>query len=51
MSDYNGFNCEEIYEFTIDFFEKDQTPGGKAAADELFNWWNQYVSGFSPVLL
>ncbi|KAF9789312.1 hypothetical protein BJ322DRAFT_1208558 [Thelephora terrestris] len=48
MSDYNSFNYEEFYEFIIDFFEEDQTPEGKAAADELFNWWNQYVSGFSP---
>ena len=51
MSDYNGFNYEEFYEFIIDFFEEDQTPEGKTATNELFNWWNQYVSGFSPVLL
>ena len=51
MSDYNGFNYEEFYEFIIDFFEEDQTPEGKAATNELFNWWNQYVSGFSPALL
>ncbi|KAF9780716.1 hypothetical protein BJ322DRAFT_1011640, partial [Thelephora terrestris] len=43
MSDYNGFNYEEFYEFIIDFFEEDQTPEGKAATSELYNWWNQRV--------
>ena len=45
MSHYNGFNYEEFYEFIIDFFEDDQTPEGKAATSELFNWWNRYISG------
>jgi hypothetical protein len=49
MSDYNGFNYEEFYEFIIDFFEEDQTPEGKAATNELFGWWNRYASGFGPV--
>ena len=43
MSHYNGFNYEEFYKFIIDFFEGDQTPEGKAAASELFSWWNRYV--------
>ena len=49
MSDYNGFNYEEFYEFVIDFFEEDRTPEGKAAANELLNWWNRYASGIGPV--
>lgn len=40
---YNGFNYEEFYEFIIDFFEEDQTPEGKAAANELLDWWNRRV--------
>ena len=44
MSHYNGFNYEEFYEFIVDFFEEDQTPEGKAAANELFSWWNKYAS-------
>jgi hypothetical protein len=44
MSHYNGFNYEEFYEFIIDSLEEDETPEGKAATNELFNWWNQYVS-------
>ena len=44
MSDYNGFNYEEFYEFIIDFFEVDKTAEGRAAATELINWWNMYVS-------
>jgi len=48
---YNGFNYEEFYEFIIDFFEADQTPEGKAASRELFNWWNKYVILPSPSLL
>lgn len=43
-SHYNGFNYEEFYEFIVDFFEEDQTPEGKAATNELFDWWNRYVS-------
>jgi len=43
MSHYNGFNFEEFYEFIIDFFEEDQSPEGKAATNELFNWWNRFV--------
>ena len=46
---YNGFNYEEFYEFVIDFFEGDQTPEGKAAASELFKWWNQYVTDLRSV--
>ena len=45
MSHYSGFNYEEFYEFIVDFFEEDQTPEGKAAASELFDWWNRYISG------
>ena len=48
MSDYNGFNYEEFYEFVVDFFEEDQTPEGKAAASELLTWWNRYVAGSQP---
>ena len=44
MSHYNGFNYEEFYEFIVDFFEEDQTPEGKAATDELFDWWNRYAT-------
>ena len=44
MSHYNGFNYEEFYEFVVDFFEADQTPEGKAASKELYEWWNRYVS-------
>lgn len=44
VDNYNGFNYEEFYEFIIDFFEDDQTPEGKAAANELFDWWNRYAS-------
>jgi hypothetical protein len=44
ISHYNGFNYEEFYEFVIDFLEEDQTPEGKTATNELFDWWNQYVS-------
>jgi hypothetical protein len=44
ISDYNGFNYEEFYEFIIDLFEEDQTPEGKTATSELFNWWNRYES-------
>jgi hypothetical protein len=53
MIHYNGFNYEEFYEFIIDFFEDDQTPEGKAATNELFNWWNRYVLivDLSPLLL
>jgi len=46
-SDYNGFNYKEFYEFVIDFFEADQTPEGKDASRELYNWWNRYVSDSS----
>jgi hypothetical protein len=51
MSHYNGFNYEEFYEFIIDFFEGDQTPEGKAATRELFNWWNRYVPNSNLPLL
>lgn len=44
MSDYNGFNYEEFHEFIVDFFEADQSIEGIAAAAELLNWWNRYVS-------
>lgn len=44
MNDYDGFNYEEFYEFIIDFFEADQSAEGKAAATELYTWWNVYVS-------
>ena len=43
MSHYNGFNYREFYEFIIDFLEDDQTREGRAATDELFDWWNRYV--------
>jgi hypothetical protein len=43
-SNYDGFNYEEFYEFITDFLEEDQTPEGKAATNELFNWWNRYGS-------
>lgn len=43
ISDYNGFNYKEFYEFIVDFFEADQTPEGKAASAELYDWWNKYV--------
>ena len=43
MSDYNGFNYEEFYEFIVDFLEADQTLEGKAATTELYNWWNRCV--------
>ncbi|KAF9778115.1 hypothetical protein BJ322DRAFT_1214801 [Thelephora terrestris] len=43
MNHYNGFNYEEFYEFIIDFFESDETPEGKAASEELYNWWNKQV--------
>ena len=49
MPYYNGFNYEEFYEFVIDFFEGDQTPEGKAAASELFDWWNRYVLDSRPI--
>ena len=49
MPHYNGFNYEEFYEFVIDFFEGDQTPEGKAAASELFKWWNRYVTDLRSV--
>ena len=45
MSHYNGFNYEEFYEFIIDFFEADQTPEGRTASKELYDWWNRYVAG------
>ena len=48
MINYNGFNYEEFYEFIVDFFEADQTPEGKAAAKELYNWWNRYVYDSIP---
>jgi hypothetical protein len=41
MSHYNGFDYREFHEFITDFFEEDRTPEGKAAANELLNWWNQ----------
>ena len=44
MSHYNGFNYEELYEFIINFFEEDQSPEGKAASNELLDWWNKYIS-------
>lgn len=43
MTHYNGFNYEEFHEFIIDFFESDQTPEGKVASKELYDWWNVYV--------
>ena len=46
MSQYNGFNYEEFYEFVVDFFEADQTPEGKDASAELYTWWNRYVQMF-----
>jgi hypothetical protein len=48
MSHYNGFNYEEFYEFVIDFFEADQTPEGKIASRELYNWWNKCVPDSTP---
>ena len=51
MSHYNGFNYEEFYEFIIDFFEADQTPGGKAASRELYDWWNRYVFDSIPTFV
>ena len=43
ISQYNGFNYREFYEFIIDFLEDDQTTEARAATNELFDWWNRYV--------
>lgn len=50
VSHYNGFNYEEFYEFVIDAIEEDQTPEGKAAMNDLFDWWNQYAPIFNTSL-
>ena len=46
MSEYNGFSYEEFYEFIVDFFESDTTPGAREASTNLLEWWNKYVPRF-----
>jgi len=46
MNHYNGFSYEEFYEFIINFFKADTTPGAQEVSAKLLEWWNKYVSSF-----
>ena len=46
MSEYNGFNYEEFWEFIVDYFEADETPQGQEASTKLLEWWNECVQDF-----
>lgn len=52
MSQYNGFNYEEFWEFIVDFFEADETAPAQEVSTELLEWWNKYILvSFSSLLL
>ena len=46
MSEYNGFNYEEFWEFIVDYFEADETPQGQEVSTKLLEWWNECVLDF-----
>jgi hypothetical protein len=41
--EHNGFYYPSFYDFVVDFFEDAEDNTAQKNADDVLDWWNQYV--------